>query len=132
MTGYFRNGRCDTCAQDTGCHTVCVEVSAAFLAASRERGNDLSTPRLEYDFPGLVPGDRWCVCATRWLELIEAGVAAPIVPGATHERTLELIPLALLQQQQTHGVHHPWPAQLNQQHTMPHPHGVPPQLQQRQ
>jgi len=101
MTGYFRNGRCDTCAQDTGCHTVCVEVSAAFLAASRERGNDLSTPRPEYDFPGLVPGDRWCVCATRWLELIEAGVAAPIVPGATHERTLELIPLALLQQHAT-------------------------------
>jgi uncharacterized protein (DUF2237 family) len=101
MTGYFRNGRCDTCAQDTGCHTVCVEVSAAFLAASQERGNDLSTPRPEYDFPGLVPGDRWCVCATRWLELIEAGVAAPIVPGATHERTLELIPLALLQQHAT-------------------------------
>jgi len=101
MTGYFRNGRCDTCAEDTGCHTVCVEVSAEFLAASGERGNDLSTPRPEYDFPGLVPGDRWCVCATRWLELIEAGVPAPIVPGATHERTLDLIPRELLQRHAT-------------------------------
>ncbi|MEY3608178.1 MAG: hypothetical protein RLZZ447_966 [Verrucomicrobiota bacterium] len=101
MTGYFRNGHCDTCAEDAGCHTVCVEVSAEFLAASRERGNDLSTPRPEYDFPGLVPGDRWCVCALRWQELLEADVAAPVVLGATHARTLELIPLEVLQRHAT-------------------------------
>lgn len=97
MTGYFRNGRCDTCAEDHGCHTVCVEMTAEFLAASRAVGNDLSTPRPEYGFPGLQPGDRWCVCAGRWLEVLEQGVAAPVVLGATHERTLEIVPLELLQ-----------------------------------
>jgi hypothetical protein len=76
---------------------VCVEVTAEFLAQSIAIGNDLSTPRPEFDFPGLEPGDRWCVCATRWLELIENDVPAPVVLPATHERTLELVPLATLQ-----------------------------------
>ena len=97
VTGFFRNGRCDTCAEDHGCHTVCVEVTAEFLAHSRATGNDLSTPRPEFQFPGLKPGDRWCVCATRWLEVLERGVSAPVVLGATHERTLETVPLELLQ-----------------------------------
>ncbi len=101
LTGYFRNGRCDTCAEDAGCHTVCVEVTTEFLAASREAGNDLSTPRPEYGFPGLQPGDRWCVCASRWLEAVENGAPSPVVLAATHERTLEVVPLALLREHAT-------------------------------
>jgi uncharacterized protein (DUF2237 family) len=100
-TGFFRNGYCDTCAEDLGCHTVCVEVTQLFLDHSRLIGNDLSTPRPEFDFPGLQPGDRWCVCAGRWLELLERNISAPIVLPATHERTLEVIPLELLQQHAT-------------------------------
>jgi uncharacterized protein len=100
-TGFFRNGQCDTCAEDVGCHTVCVEVTELFLEQSRTMGNDLSTPVPEYDFPGLKPGDRWCVCAARWLELIARDVAAPIVLAATHERTLEVVPLEILQQHAT-------------------------------
>lgn len=96
MTGFFRNGRCDTCAEDHGCHTVCVEMTAEFLAHSRALGNDLSTPRPEFDFPGLQPGDRWCVCAARWLECVEGGVSAPVALAATHARTLEIVPLELL------------------------------------
>lgn len=101
LTGFFRNGRCDTCGEDEGCHTVCVEVTAEFLTYSRAAGNDLSTPRPEYGFPGLQPGDRWCVCAARWLEAHEAGVYAPVALAATHERTLEIVPLELLQQHAT-------------------------------
>lgn len=101
LTGFFRNGHCDTCAGDHGCHTVCVEVSEWFLEQSRFIGNDLSTPRPEYDFPGLKPGDRWCVCAERWLQLVERNVPAPVVLAATHERTLEIIPLELLQEYAT-------------------------------
>ncbi len=101
VTGFFRNGHCDTCAEDEGCHTVCVEVSAEFLEFSLADGNDLSTPRPEYDFPGLKPGDRWCLCATRWLAALEANQAAPISLAATHARTLEIIPLELLQQHAT-------------------------------
>ncbi len=101
VTGFFRNGHCDTCAEDHGCHTVCVEVTVDFLAASRAIGNDLSTPRPEYNFPGLKPGDRWCVCASRWLECVAAGVPAPVVLSATHVRTLEIVPLELLQQHAT-------------------------------
>lgn len=97
LTGFFRNGHCDTCAEDVGCHTVCVEVTSAFLEDSAAVGNDLSTPRPEYNFPGLKPGDRWCVCAGRWLELLERGVCAPVALTATHERTLEVVPLELLQ-----------------------------------
>ena len=101
LTGFFRNGRCDTCAEDHGCHTVCVEVTEQFLTESRAAGNDLSTPRPEFGFPGLNPGDRWCVCAGRWLELLEVNVSAPVVLGATHERTLEIVPLELLQRHAT-------------------------------
>ena len=101
LTGFFRNGRCDTCAEDQGCHTVCVEVTTEFLAFSRAAGNDLSTPVAEYGFPGLKPGDRWCVCAARWLEVLEMGVASPVVLAATHERTLEIVPLEILQQHAT-------------------------------
>jgi len=101
VTGFFRNGRCDTCAEDEGCHTVCVEMTAEFLAYSREAGNDLSTPRPEYDFPGLKPGDRWCVCALRWLQAVQDGAGAPVALAATHERTLEVVPLATLEQHAT-------------------------------
>ena len=101
LTGFFRNGRCDTCAADAGCHTVCVEVTADFLAASRAAGNDLSTPRPEYQFPGLRPGDRWCVCASRWLEAADHGTPAPVILSATHERTLEIVPLARLREHAT-------------------------------
>ncbi len=101
LTGFFRNGACDSCAEDAGCHTVCVEVTQEFLAYSRAAGNDLSTPRPEYGFPGLRPGDRWCVCAARWLECLEAGVSSPVALAATHERTLEIVPLELLQQHAT-------------------------------
>jgi uncharacterized protein len=100
-TGFFRNGHCDTCSEDTGCHTVCVEVTEEFLSFSRAAGNDLSTPRPELAFPGLSPGDRWCVCAARWLECVDAGVSAPVALGATHARTLEIVPLELLQQHAT-------------------------------
>lgn len=93
LTGFFRDGACRTCEEDVGCHTVCVEVSAEFLAFSKAAGNDLSTPRPEFDFPGLKPGDRWCVCAARWREALEAGSPAPVVLAATHERTLELVAL---------------------------------------
>jgi uncharacterized protein (DUF2237 family) len=100
-TGFFRNGHCDTCAEDAGCHTVCVEMTEDFLARSRSLGNDLSTPRPEFEFPGLKPGDRWCVCAARWLECVESGVSAPVALTATHARTLEIVPLALLQRHAT-------------------------------
>lgn len=101
VTGFFRNGRCDTCAEDHGCHTVCVEVTEEFLRHSRLIGNDLTTPRPEFEFPGLNPGDRWCVCASRWLELLERDIRAPVVLAATHERTLEVVPIELLQQHAT-------------------------------
>ncbi|MFM8335857.1 MAG: DUF2237 family protein [Opitutaceae bacterium] len=101
ITGFFRNGRCDTCAADAGCHTVCVEVTAEFLTASRAAGNDLSTPRPEYQFPGLRPGDRWCVCASRWLEAADHGTPAPVILAATHERTLEIVPLERLREHAT-------------------------------
>ena len=101
LTGFFRNGLCDTCAEDHGCHTVCVEVTPEFLAFSQAAGNDLSTPQPEYGFPGLQPGDRWCVCAARWLECLDAGVASPVALTATHARTLEIVPLEVLQQHAT-------------------------------
>lgn len=101
MTGFFRNGRCDTCEEDLGCHTVCVEVSEAFLEFSRSVGNDLSTPRPEFQFPGLSPGDRWCLCAGRWLEALEHGMAPPVSLASTHERTLEVISLDVLQRHAT-------------------------------
>jgi uncharacterized protein (DUF2237 family) len=93
MTGFFRNGCCETDAQDRGLHTVCAEVTAEFLAFSRARGNDLSTPQPAFDFPGLKPGDRWCLCAARWQEALEAGAAPRIVLAATHEVTLQIVAL---------------------------------------
>ena len=87
-TGFFRNGCCDTNAEDFGLHTVCVEVNAEFLAFSKRRGNDLTTPRPEFEFPGLKPGDRWCLCAARWQEALEAGRAPRVILAATHEATL--------------------------------------------
>jgi hypothetical protein len=101
VTGFFRNGCCDTCDEDEGCHTVCVEVTEQFLEFSRSLGNDLSTPVPEFQFPGLKPGDRWCVCASRWLQCLEAGAPAPVALAATHERTLEIVPLAVLQRHAT-------------------------------
>jgi len=98
MTGYFRDGCCNTDATDRGSHIICAEVTDEFLTFSRQRGNDLSTPRPEYRFPGLVAGDRWCLCALRWLEAHEAGVAPPVLLSATHEATLQVVPLDALKQ----------------------------------
>jgi uncharacterized protein (DUF2237 family) len=94
MTGFYRTGCCDTGADDHGVHTVCAQVTAEFLAFSAEQGNDLSTPRPEYGFRGLRPGDRWCVCADRWAEALDGGVAPPVVLEATHARTVEWVDLA--------------------------------------
>lgn len=93
LTGFYRNGCCDTGGQDAGIHTVCAEMTDEFLKFSRERGNDLSTPNAMFQFPGLRPGDRWCVCATRWKEAFDAGVAPPVVLEATHVSTLEFATL---------------------------------------
>ena len=96
ITGYYRNGCCDTGPDDVGVHTVCCIVTDDFLAYSRSRGNDLITPRPEFNFPGLRPGDRWCVCAGRWNEAYEAGHACPVVLSATHEASLEFVTLEAL------------------------------------
>ena len=93
LTGFYRSGCCHTGPEDLGLHTVCVEVTAEFLAFSKARGNDLSTPQPEFDFPGLEPGDRWCLCAARWREAFEAGRAPRVILSATHEATLELVEL---------------------------------------
>jgi uncharacterized protein (DUF2237 family) len=94
MTGFFRNGCCDTGAEDVGSHTVCVVMTAEFLAFSKSCGNDLSTPMPEYGFPGLMPGDRWCLCAPRWQEALEADSAPRVVLRATHEGALDYCALA--------------------------------------
>jgi uncharacterized protein (DUF2237 family) len=93
LTGFYRTGCCHTGEDDLGVHTVCVEVTEEFLAFSKERGNDLSTEIPEFGFPGLEPGDRWCLCAMRWKEALEADVAPRVVLTATHERTLEVVSL---------------------------------------
>jgi uncharacterized protein (DUF2237 family) len=90
-TGFFRDGCCNTSADDRGAHVVCVKVTAEFLAFSRERGNDLSTPMPQFGFPGLKPGDRWCLCADRWKEALEAGCAPPVFLASTHERVLDYV-----------------------------------------
>ena len=95
-TGFYRDGCCNTGHDDLGMHVVCVQMTEQFLDFSRERGNDLSTPVPEHDFPGLEPGDRWCVCVARWREAFEAGVAAPVVLTATHEETLAVVTLDAL------------------------------------
>ena len=97
ITGYYRTGCCDTGADDTGVHSVCVVLTLDFLAFSRSRGNDLSTPMPQFNFPGLKPGDRWCLCATRWVQALEAGKAPPVVLEATHEKSLEFVPIETLQ-----------------------------------
>ena len=97
-TGCYRDGCCRTGEEDVGSHTVCAEMTAEFLAFSAERGNDLITPRPAWSFPGLKPGDRWCLCALRWREAYEAGCAPPVILRATHRRALDVIPLAHLQE----------------------------------
>ncbi len=93
LTGFYRTGCCDTGPEDIGLHIVCIEATAEFLAFSRTVGNDLSTPMPEYDFEGVMPGDRWCLCAQRWQEAFEAGYAPPVVLEATNELSLEWINL---------------------------------------
>ena len=97
MTGFFRNGACDTCREDRGSHTVCALMTAEFLAFSKYLGNDLSTPRPEWGFPGLKPGDAWCLCAGRFLQAHEEGCAPNVHLAATHARALEVVPLEVLE-----------------------------------
>ena len=94
MTGFLREGCCEAHPSDVGVHLVCAEMTAEFLAFSKAQGNDLTTPRPEVGFRGLIPGDRWCLCADRWLEALDAGVAPPVILRATHEGALALIPLS--------------------------------------
>jgi hypothetical protein len=96
MTGFFRDGACNTCAQDTGSHTVCAIMTAEFLAYSKYVGNDLSTPIPQYGFPGLKPGDQWCLCAGRFLQAAEEGAAPQVRLAATHKRALEIVSLDIL------------------------------------
>ncbi len=96
LTGFFRDGCCDTGPEDQGSHTVCAVMTADFLAFAKARGNDLSTPRPGYGFPGLKPGDRWCLCAARFAEAAAAGRAPEVVLAATHAAALEIVPLDLL------------------------------------
>jgi uncharacterized protein (DUF2237 family) len=98
LTGFYRDGDCRTGPQDRGSHTVCAVVTGEFLDQQRSIGNDLTTPRPEFRFPGLTPGDRWCVTAGNWLRAHLDGVAAPVVLAATHERATDLVPLETLQQ----------------------------------
>ncbi len=96
LTGFFRNGACDTCAADNGSHTVCAVMTAEFLAFSKYVGNDLSTPRPEFGFAGLAPGDHWCLCASRFLQAHEDGCAPDVSLAATHLRALDIVPLDVL------------------------------------
>lgn len=96
LTGFFRNGNCVTGPEDLGRHTVCAEMTAEFLAFSKSRGNDLSTPMPEYAFPGLEPGDRWCLVALRWLEALESGMAPRVVLAATHQSVLNYVELDVM------------------------------------
>ena len=98
LTGFFRDGCCNTGPEDLGLHVVCARVTRAFLDFARKQGNDLITPAPHYNFPGLKPGDRWCVCAGTWRQAYEAGVAPPVVLAATHEETLAVVPLDVLKQ----------------------------------
>ncbi|OIQ44283.1 MAG: hypothetical protein BM558_08425 [Roseobacter sp. MedPE-SW] len=97
LTGFFRDGHCNTCAEDQGSHTVCAVMTAEFLAYSKYVGNDLSTPRPEFGFGGLKPGDRWCLCASRFLQAADEGCAPLVCLEATHARAMEIVPLPLLQ-----------------------------------
>jgi uncharacterized protein (DUF2237 family) len=101
MTGFYRTGCCESGPDDEGMHTVCVIMTERFLAFSKAAGNDLSTPHPEWGFPGLQPGDRWCLCAPRWQEALEQGCAPKVILAATHRRTLEIIELADLEAHQS-------------------------------
>ena len=96
VTGFFRDGCCNTNAQDYGSHTVCVDLTQEFLEFSRSRGNDLMTPMPQFNFPGLNPGESWCLCATRWLEAHEANAAPRVYLRRTHQRALEIVPMDIL------------------------------------
>ncbi len=98
LTGFYRNGCCDTGRDDVGLHIICVETTAEFLKFSKSRGNDLSTPNPMYDFPGVQPGERWCLCALRWKEALDAGFAPKVILEATHMSMLEFVDLEVLQQ----------------------------------
>ena len=98
VTGFYRDGSCRSGPDDAGIHTVCAVMTAEFLEHQRAVGNDLVTPRPEYHFPGLRPGDRWCVVAVRWLQSYQAGVAAPVVLASTHARALDIVPLEALRE----------------------------------
>jgi len=98
LTGFFRDGCCSTGPEDIGSHTVCAVVTTEFLAHQKSVGNDLSTPRPELSFPGLQPGDHWCVVAVRWLQAYHAGAPAPVVLASTHARALDTIPLSVLRE----------------------------------
>ncbi|MFT6648818.1 DUF2237 family protein [Pseudophaeobacter arcticus] len=106
LTGFFRDGHCNTCTQDQGSHTVCAVMTAEFLAYSKYVGNDLSTPRPEYGFAGLKPGDQWCLCASRFLQAADEGCAPLVHLEATHARALAIVPLPLLQ---SHAIKTPDP-----------------------
>ncbi|MEH1841180.1 MAG: DUF2237 domain-containing protein [Nostoc sp.] len=93
ITGFYRDGFCRTGGQDFGSHVVCAEVTSEFLEFTKSQGNDLSTPVPDFNFPGLKPGDRWCLCASRWQEALDAGVAPPVILSATHARALEMVSL---------------------------------------
>ncbi len=103
MTGFYRTGRCSTGEEDFGCHAVCAQVTEEFLAYSKSVGNDLSTPMPAYGFPGLKPGDRWCVCAPRWKEALDAGVAPPVFLRATHEAALAYVSRSVLEEYAVDG-----------------------------
>lgn len=98
LTGYYRDGYCNTGPRDYGVHTVCAIMTADFLAYTSSCGNDLSTPKPEYNFPGLVPGDKWCLCASRWYEAYKAGVAPGVSLTGTHANTLQIVPMTALQE----------------------------------
>lgn len=98
LTGFFRDGCCNTSEDDLGSHTICVVLTAEFLEFSKAAGNDLSTPRPEFDFPGLQPGQRWCLCAARWLQAYQAGKAPQVLLNSTNQAALEIVPLAALKQ----------------------------------
>jgi len=102
-TGFFRTGKCETEPRDGGAHVVCAQLTRKFLDFTRSRGNDLSTPRPESGFPGLRPGDRWCLCALRWKEALEAGVAPPVVLAASHEAALRYVSIEVLNQHAING-----------------------------
>ncbi|MFB9869345.1 DUF2237 family protein [Vreelandella sulfidaeris] len=104
-TGYYRDGFCRVGFDDVGIHSVCAVVTEEFLAFSKAQGNDLVTPRPEHGFPGLKPGDRWCLCAGRWLEAAQVGVAPPVILSGTHQKTLTIIPLIKLQQYALDALH---------------------------